>query len=147
MGLTPADVFAWMRRFWWLIAAILAVILALWAWEKVKAPFVWLGERFCVEGSECQVRRLEERNAQLESAVRSAVAEANARDRLSAATEAATETRVETRTIVVHGQTEAQGAPDAQNPVGPDRDARARAVRQRLCVAHPAACAGQPAED
>ena len=140
------DALAFARRFWWLLAAVAAVFIAIWAWEAIKAPFDWLGERFCVSGSDCRAARTQRELDRTRSDLDARNEEAEGRAVVDRQDDAARVVVLETRTIVTQAQAEAQGAPDAEIPVGPERDARARAVRERLCLAHPGTCAGSPPE-
>lgn len=142
-----ADALAWIKRFWWVFAIVAVIGATLWIGGLIAAPFVWLGERLCLPGSDCQIGRLRDRLDASESQNDAFAEQTEGREEIARANDAAQVVILETRTITERAVTEAQGAPDAQTPVGPDRDARARSVRERLCLANPGSCPGPAPQD
>jgi hypothetical protein len=136
------------REFWlYVVAPVVAIILAVLLWNVVSAPFVWLGERFdavfCVS-AECKLERAEAERDRLKSEVSARLEEREAREALRQAVERSNTVILETRTITERAVTEAEGAPDADTPLDPARADRLRAHDRGLCDLAPESCAVAP---
>lgn len=139
----PADLFSLVRRFWWLIAAILAVIVVLVLWSQL----VGLVERINPFDAESRAARAERALEIARSEISAREAESEGREAMNDANGQAQVVIIETRTITERAVTEAEGAPDAEISVGPERDARLRDWRNGLCLAHPGSCADPASDD
>lgn len=137
----PFDPWKLVRSAWGLALIALAVIVV---WV-LAARFLGFGDVFCTSDA-CKLARTQRELDLTRSDLSARNEEAEGEAVIRQQEDAARVVVLETRTIVTQAQAEAQGAPDAQTPVGPERDARARAVRERLCMAHPGTCAGQAPE-
>jgi hypothetical protein len=138
----PFDPWRLIRSAWFWLAVIgVAVIL----WLFVSRFLGW-GDVFCLSDG-CQLDRTRAQLERAQSDLSARNEESEGRTAIQREADAAQVVVIETVRTVTEATTQAQGAPDAQTPVGPDRTARARAVRQRLCVAHPESCPGQSADD
>ncbi len=119
-----------------LILAALAVILGLWAWDGLWSRLPWSAER--------RLDRAEAELAEARSTLRAREIEAGARADQVRAVDAAHAVLTETRAATARAVAQSEGAPDADQPLDPDRLARLRAHDRRLCDLSPALC--EPAD-
>ena len=118
-----------------LLAAVAGVGLVV-AWDGLWSRLPWSAER--------RLDRAEAELADARSSLRARQIEAEARARQAATVDDARDTLTQARAATVRAITQSEGAPDADQPLDPDRLDRLRAHDRRLCDLSPALC--QPAD-
>ena len=118
-----------------LLAAVAGVGLVA-AWGHLWSRLPWSAER--------RLDRAEAELADARSSLRARQVEAEARARQASAIDDAHETLTQARAATARALTQSEGAPDADQPLDPDRLDRLRAHDRRLCDLSPALC--QPAD-
>ena len=119
-----------------LVVVTLAGLMLVAIWDGLWSRLPWSAER--------RLDRAEAELADARSSLRARQVEAEARAGQAAAVDAAHRTLTQARAATARATAQSEGAPDADQPLDPDRLARLRAHDRRLCDLSPALC--QPAD-
>lgn len=115
-----------------LVAASLVGLILVAAWGHLWSRLPWSAER--------RLDRAEAELADARSSLRARQVEAEARARQATAVDDAHHTLTQARAATARAVTQSEGAPDADQPLDPDRLDRLRAHDRRLCDLSPALC-------
>lgn len=114
------------------------MLLSRW-WDGLWSWLPW--------SQEARLGRAEAELDQAEADLAARKLELDLKDKQAQAVQTANDTLIQVRTATERAVTQAQGAPDAAQPVDTDRLERLRGADRRLCALAPVACADQSAED
>ncbi|WP_296815464.1 hypothetical protein [Brevundimonas sp.] len=115
-----------------LVVAAVAGLMLVAAWDGLWSRLPWSAER--------RLDRAEAELADARSSLRARQIEAEARARQATAVDDAHHTLTQARAATARAIAQSEGAPDADQPLDPDRLARLRAHDRRLCDLSPALC-------